>query len=87
MTRADQLARMRVIYDRYHGPLWRAWCALQDWRPNAWAWDPNARPVDWARWHRIDARFKREWDRAEHATHGPDFLPLWCDYCTKGHER
>ena len=70
-----------TIYDRYTGTLWRAWCALRDWRPNATHWDPTAVPVDWPRWRRIHARYEREYDRAEHQTHGPDFRPLWCAHC------
>ena len=70
------------VYDRYRGRLWRLWCHRQDWRPNATHYDPTARPVDWPLWHRVSARFDREYDRAEHATHGPTFRPLWCAYCT-----
>jgi len=63
------------VYDRYHVTLWRAWGALQDWRPNVGR-------VDWPRWHRISARGDREFDRVEHAqNHGPTFRPLWCERC------
>lgn len=38
---------------------------------------------EWNQWHRISARGKREYDRAEHATHSPrGFFPLWCNECT-----
>lgn len=44
------------------------------------------RDAEWSRWHRIADRGRREYDRAEHRTHGTQpsgytFRPLWCAAC------
>ncbi len=35
----------------------------------------------WRRWRRIDERYERLYDRAEHKDHDGRFKPLWCEYC------
>lgn len=80
------------VYDFYKIRVYRLWNIRDRKRHNdylaeqlstATSWQPY---YGWSSWHKIDARFHREYNKSMHKQHiaeGRNGAYLWCDACMK----